>query len=198
MASLAAACRWLVRLEARPWTTEEAARLAACDQLGARAYLRRLAGQQAVVEIETDHWRPGPRAEAWAKASREAKTREGGNSAAYRAAKALRESLAAEDWQMAKARGGDLTPPGRTTAHKCVPEDANDMSAAAATATDDLISYATAADRMGISLRSIKRLVAIGDLPVVRLGANLARVDPAEVAELIRKRTTRAGKAVER
>lgn len=184
MTTLATSIRWLARLQARAWTTAEASALANCDIAGARCYLRRLAGQRVLVEIEPDRWRPGPEAAAWAKAR--PKTREGGNSVAYRAAKALRERLAAEDWRMAR---GDLTGTSPTDSHKAPQEGTTDMRSAASRAS--LLTYEETAERLACHRNTVANLVRRGSLPVVRLSATLARIPAQAVADLIEQRTRR-------
>lgn len=51
-----------------------------------------------------------------------------------------------------------------------------------------LVGYAGAAELLGCSVRTVKRLVASGALPVVRLGDRLPRVQVGDIERLIQSR----------
>lgn len=52
-----------------------------------------------------------------------------------------------------------------------------------------LISVTQAADRLGVSGQTIRRLIAAGALPATRIGTKLLRIDPAEVERLAQPST---------
>lgn len=52
-----------------------------------------------------------------------------------------------------------------------------------------LISVTAAADRLGVSGQTIRRLIAAGTLPATRIGTKLLRIDPVEVERLAQPST---------
>jgi excisionase family DNA binding protein len=62
----------------------------------------------------------------------------------------------------------------------------------ATTRADHLITLQAAADRLGISKETVRLWVANGDLPAVRMGPRLIRVDIADVDRLLTPSTTPA------
>ena len=54
-----------------------------------------------------------------------------------------------------------------------------------------LLTLAEVARRLGISPRSLSRLIASGDLPVVRLSSRVIRVSPADLADYIERKRGR-------
>jgi excisionase family DNA binding protein len=53
------------------------------------------------------------------------------------------------------------------------------------------LTYVQAAERLGVSERTVRRRVADGELPVVRLGARTCRVPLAAITELVREEPAR-------
>jgi excisionase family DNA binding protein len=51
-----------------------------------------------------------------------------------------------------------------------------------------LLTLGEVARRLGISPRSLARLIAAGELPVVRLSARVVRISPADLAAYIESR----------
>ena len=49
-----------------------------------------------------------------------------------------------------------------------------------------LISLTQAADNLGVDPRTIRRYVAAGRLPAYRVGPRLIKIDPADLAALVR------------
>lgn len=57
------------------------------------------------------------------------------------------------------------------------------------TSSDRLITIPDVADRLAVSKRTVERLVAAGEIAVVRLGGSI-RFLPADIDELVRRRRT--------
>jgi excisionase family DNA binding protein len=55
----------------------------------------------------------------------------------------------------------------------------------------ELFSYQEAAQVLGVSERTIRRLVREGLLPVVQLGSRVRRIDPDDLAAVIDRAKTR-------
>jgi excisionase family DNA binding protein len=49
-----------------------------------------------------------------------------------------------------------------------------------------MISMDTAADNLGVSKRTIRRLIESGDLPAYKIGGKIVRVDADDVAKLLK------------
>jgi excisionase family DNA binding protein len=56
-----------------------------------------------------------------------------------------------------------------------------------AAAPDPTLSVADAAYRRRCSQKTIRRLIASGDLPAYRIGARMIRIDPRDLDRLARK-----------
>ncbi len=55
------------------------------------------------------------------------------------------------------------------------------------------VSQVEAAEHLGITDRTLRRMVAAGDLPAYRLGPRLLRIDLADVDALLRRIPTAGG-----
>jgi excisionase family DNA binding protein len=56
-----------------------------------------------------------------------------------------------------------------------------------------LVTVADAARRLAVSLRTLRAIIAAGQLPVVRVSARRIAIDVADLAEFIERRLVRAG-----
>lgn len=59
--------------------------------------------------------------------------------------------------------------------------------------TRELWTVAQAAERMGCSEDTVRRLISSGKLPSINVSARLTRLDPADVEIYLESRKTRAG-----
>lgn len=158
------------------WTAEEVAALAEVSLCGVRKYLTALT-RQKVLTLTGDQYSAGPQARAWRNQPRKAKGPSSyGNSAKYRATRALWDSLRQRDWQAGKA-GVVLTSRDES------PEDnrgqqESDMDKTAKSSTAYTLTQV--ADSLSVSLKTIRREIERGKLRPFRVG-RLVRVDQAEV-----------------
>lgn len=53
----------------------------------------------------------------------------------------------------------------------------------------EMISIAVAADRLSVSIKTVRRIISRGELPARRIGKRLIRVDAADLARLGRRLT---------
>jgi excisionase family DNA binding protein len=59
--------------------------------------------------------------------------------------------------------------------------------------TEKLLTKRSVADTLGVSLRTVDNLIAAGKLRVVRPGGlNVVRIEPGEIARLVKESRTRA------
>lgn len=56
-------------------------------------------------------------------------------------------------------------------------------------------TIAEAAERLHVSVKTCRRLIADGSLKAYRLGPQIVRLDPAEVDALVQRRTIPTGRA---
>lgn len=57
------------------------------------------------------------------------------------------------------------------------------------------VSQAEAAEHLGVTDRTLRRMIAAGELPAYRLGKRLLRIDLADVDALLRRVPTAGGDA---
>lgn len=70
------------------------------------------------------------------------------------------------------------------------------MATPTSTATRRWVSQAEAAEYLGVTDRTLRRMIAAGDLPAYRLGKRLLRVDLADVDALLRRVPATGGDSV--
>ncbi|MEU7140861.1 helix-turn-helix domain-containing protein [Nocardia sp. NPDC046473] len=68
-------------------------------------------------------------------------------------------------------------------------------SVAAQEVPEDLMTMREAANKVKLSVRTLERLIATGDLRAYRVGARSVRVDPNDLAELVRPIAVAGGAA---
>jgi excisionase family DNA binding protein len=56
-----------------------------------------------------------------------------------------------------------------------------------------LMSIGAAAERLGISRRTLYSRIAMGDVRTVRLGGRIVRIDPVDLAHYVEARKTSSG-----
>ena len=211
MPSLPAAVSWLLSQRAAPrrpgvWKAQDAADLAGVPVDRALAYLRRVEVAGAVLRLPDGSFTAGPRrlVAQW-RASRGKATSEGGNSAEYRRARAVRERIQAA----VMAQGGVEEPeeaPGSGPILTST-EDAGlrrlrlsrqttqiDQEQAPMGTHDMMATIATASQQLGVSHDTIERGIRRGSIKAVRFGRAI-RIPVPEVERLKREGLTYARKA---
>lgn len=178
-----------------PWTHQEVAQLAGCDPLAARSYLARLAAGGVVV-IVPEGYRAGPGAQEWRR--KEPKTRPGGHARAYQAARALRAELAQRDWQAKRAGGGGEVLTEQERAGDSMHEQevagvAEVTKNVTAGGQAPLVSAEEAAKTLGVSVWTVRRMVARRELVGIRVGLRSLRIAPHSLVAAMENAVIRAG-----
>jgi excisionase family DNA binding protein len=177
MMSLRRACCYLLSLRCA-WTAQECAQLAECEVPAAKAFLARLKKNGVVAMGGGEgHYKAGSEAARWMR--EKPKTRPGGHAKGYLKLKALREELAARDWQAARA--GPLTCQESSCAHtgaqECAPAQEGE-------AMDAMLTVERAAQLLSVSAQTVRRWGREGHIVLIRVGPSVVRVPPAEIARL--------------
>ncbi|MFM2089560.1 MAG: Helix-turn-helix domain [Planctomycetota bacterium] len=175
MSTLRAAVDWLIRQEI-PWSAGDAASIADLPEDRAKAYLRRLVVDQVVVISADGGLYRGGVAKAITAWRREARrpTGEGGNSAAYKRARAAREAV------LARRRGSETG--GALTWQEATPADSHGQEATMGqqAGPGGLVTVEAVSLVLGVSTRTVERMIRRGEVRALRVG-RLVRIPMSEV-----------------
>lgn len=164
-----------------PWVSvAEVAAIAGCDPGTALRELRRQVHLGHLAEPEPQRFRPGPRWKEYR--SSPCTTRAGGNTKAYRMAKAARDEIRRRAWEVARKAGkgeGLTCGPSATLRHSTAGDD-NMPSPRSVT----VCTMADAADQLGISKRTLERWIADNRIVPIRYSPRLVRIRVEDVVRL--------------
>lgn len=162
------------------WTAEEVQSLTDVPLSGVRRYLSTLAHLQVLV-LTDGKYSAGPKARAWREKE---PTRKGpstyGNSAKYRAQRAVWDALRLRDWQSGKSK------PAHSNVQNAMPLTSNEVQAGTTAATEvqpmtsvshqPPLTYDEAATLLGVSLNTVRNEVKRGKLKAFRVGERGIRI----------------------
>lgn len=193
-ADLRSAIAWLTTLRC-PWRAEEAAVMAEMPARAARAYCSTLVREKVLREDGDGWYAPGPKVKAWRAHPPKAKGPSTyGNSARYRAIRAVKDQLRRRDWEAAR-KGGQtppLVPPPILTSQEVTPDttEAQEIPAMLSASHRPPLTLEEAAKLLGVSLMTVRREVERGKLRTHRVGMRCVRIS---MEEFERYRTATAG-----
>ncbi|MCK6488819.1 MAG: helix-turn-helix domain-containing protein [Planctomycetes bacterium] len=172
-------------------TAQDVADIAGCDGATALRYLRLLVGQGVVMGTRDD-FRPAGGWSTWKATTPTTWVGSGGRSRGYLRAKAARERINTRAWEE-RRKAGTLT------CTRAIPSDPLRSGAVMGAKNEarrvDMLSYQEAADRLGVSIITLRRWARTGRARPVRWAHCLVRWPAHEVDRLLAEAMAKAGYA---
>ncbi len=167
------------------WTAEEVAALAEVSLCGARKYLTALTRAQ-VLTLTGDQYSAGPQARAWRSQPRKAKGPSSyGNSAKYRATRALWDNLRQRDWQAGR-EGVVLTSQEPTQDQSGQHQPAGDNKMERTITYTALLTLDQVAAEIGHHVETVRREIKRGKIQAIRTGIRGVRIPRESLNEYLR------------
>lgn len=164
------------------WTCEEIQALTDAPIRGVRAYLTALVNQQVLIRTDLGYL-PGPYIQTWKSTPPKTKGPSTyGNSSAYREQRAVWDKLRQRDWEEGRKEGQSgkrrrngqtLTSQERTAGIIEGQEGTN--------VPNESLSYAQAAEELGVSDKTVEREAKRGKIKTFRIGLRCVRISRAEL-----------------
>lgn len=157
------------------WTAEEVAALAEVSLCGARKYLTALTRAQ-VLTLTGDQYSAGPQARAWRSQPRKAKGPSSyGNSAKYRATRALWDSLRQRDWKAGRD-GVVLTSQEPTQDQSGQHQPAGDSKMVKTFTPGTYLTLDQVASELAVHVETVRREIKRGRIAAFRTGVRGVRI----------------------
>lgn len=206
---LRSAVEWLSTLRCA-WTLDTLAELGLAKRDRAQFYATLLVRQGVLVQQKDGQYHAGPKAAEWRNRRSDAHT--GGNATSYRKQREIREQLRAKEFQALRSGKAIDVPQATDDAERvaererrriassrnaltCHGEPTEDTDGQGEPMPDNsLLTLPQAADRLAISVRTLRRMLARQELHAVRLSRQSIRVAENEITTLIARRTAGAVK----